>query len=58
MKRVAIIFTGGTISMTGASADGGAVPTLSGADIAGSVPELAIDSRFPTSSSGNSPDRT
>ena len=35
MKRVAIIFTGGTISMTGGSADGGAVPTLSGADIAG-----------------------
>ena len=40
MKRVAIVFTGGTISMTGASSDGGAVPTLSGADIAGSVPEL------------------
>jgi L-asparaginase len=41
MKRVAIIFTGGTISMTHAAAGGGAVPTLSGADIAGSVPELA-----------------
>jgi L-asparaginase len=41
MKRVAIVFTGGTISMTGGSADGGAVPTLSGAEIAGSVPELA-----------------
>ncbi len=41
MKRVAIVFTGGTISMTGASTDSGIVPTLSGADIAGSVPELA-----------------
>lgn len=40
MKRVAIVFTGGTISMTG-GADEGVVPTLSGADIAGSVPELA-----------------
>jgi len=39
MKRVAIVFTGGTISMTGA-AEGAVVPTLSGADIAGSVPEL------------------
>lgn len=41
MKKIAIIFTGGTISMTQAAPDGSAIPTLSGADIARSVPQLA-----------------
>lgn len=41
MKRIAILFTGGTISMTQAGADGAAIPTLSGADISDSVPDLA-----------------
>ena len=38
--RVAIIFTGGTISMRIDSAAGGAVPTWSGEDILAQVPGL------------------
>lgn len=41
MKRIAIVFTGGTISMTQAAIDGSVIPTLSGADITGSIPALA-----------------
>ena len=38
--RVAVIFTGGTISMTVDSAAGGAVPTLAGAELLARVPGL------------------
>ncbi len=41
LPRVAVIFTGGTISMTQDSAAGGAVPSLSGADLLAAVPGLA-----------------
>jgi len=39
--RVAVIFTGGTISMTVDAAAGGAVPTLGAAELLASVPGLA-----------------
>jgi L-asparaginase len=39
--RVAVVFTGGTISMTVDAAAGGAVPTLAGADLLAAVPGLA-----------------
>ncbi len=39
--RVAVIFTGGTISMTVDTSAGGVVPTLAGADLLASVPGLA-----------------
>jgi len=39
--RVAVIFTGGTISMTVDAQAGGAVATLAGADLLASVPGLA-----------------
>ena len=38
--RVAVIFTGGTISMTIDSAAGGAVPTLAGADLLARTPGI------------------
>ena len=38
--RVAVLFTGGTISMTHTGADGTAVPTLTGDEICSAVPEL------------------
>ncbi len=38
--RVAVVFTGGTISMTVDPVAGGAVPTLAGADLLGLVPGL------------------
>ncbi|MCA8940480.1 MAG: asparaginase, partial [Planctomycetes bacterium] len=38
--RIAIFYTGGTISMTKSDEEGGTVPTLSGEDIRESVPEL------------------
>jgi len=41
LPRVAVIFTGGTISMTVDAAAGGAVPTLGGADLLAAVPGLA-----------------
>ncbi len=41
LPRVAVIFTGGTISMTVDPAAGGAVPTLGGAELLESVPGLA-----------------
>ncbi|MFH1474257.1 MAG: asparaginase [Chloroflexota bacterium] len=41
MPRVAAIFTGGTISMTIDAMEGGAVPTLAGADLLAAVPGLA-----------------
>lgn len=41
LPRVAVIFTGGTISMTEDAAAGGAVPTLAGADLLAAVPGLA-----------------
>jgi L-asparaginase len=41
LPRVAVIFTGGTISMTVDAAAGGAVPTLGGADLLAAMPELA-----------------
>ena len=41
LPRVAVIFTGGTISMTVDAAAGGAVPTLAGADLLAAVPGLA-----------------
>ena len=40
-KRVAIFFTGGTISMKYDPQIGGAVPILSGKDIVASVPGLS-----------------
>lgn len=39
--RVAVVFTGGTISMTVDPVAGGAVPTLGGVDLLASVPGLA-----------------
>jgi L-asparaginase len=39
--RVAVIFTGGTISMTVDASAGGAVPALTGADLLAAVPGLA-----------------
>jgi L-asparaginase len=39
--RVAVLFTGGTISMTIDPVAGGAVPTLAGADLLAAVPGLA-----------------
>jgi len=41
LPRVAVVFTGGTISMTVDAAAGGAVPTLAGADLLAAVPGLA-----------------
>jgi len=41
LPRVAVIFTGGTISMTVDAAAGGAVPTLGGADLLAAMPGLA-----------------
>ena len=41
MPRVAIIFTGGTISMRHDAAAGGNVPTLTGEDLLATVPDLA-----------------
>jgi L-asparaginase len=42
--RVAVVFTGGTISMTVDAVAGGAVPTLNGADLLARVPGLeAVD---------------
>ena len=41
LPRVAVIFTGGTISMTVDAAAGGAVPTMGGADLLAAVPGLA-----------------
>ena len=41
LPRVAVIFTGGTISMTVDAAAGGGVPTLAGADLLAAVPGLA-----------------
>jgi L-asparaginase len=41
LPRVAVIFTGGTISMTVDPVAGGAVPTLAGADLLAAVPGLA-----------------
>ncbi len=41
LPRVAVIFTGGTISMTVDAAAGGAVPTLDGSDLLAAVPGLA-----------------
>ena len=41
MPRVAIIFTGGTISMRHDAAAGGNVPTLTGEDLLATVPALA-----------------
>ena len=41
LPRVAVIFTGGTISMTADPVAGGAVPTLGGAELLASVPGLA-----------------
>jgi L-asparaginase len=41
LPRVAVIFTGGTISMTVETAAGGAVPTLGAAQLLASVPGLA-----------------
>ena len=41
LPRVAVIFTGGTISMTVDPAAGGAVPTLAGAELLAAVPGLA-----------------
>lgn len=41
LPRVAVIFTGGTISMTVDPTAGGAVPTLAGADLLAAVPGLA-----------------
>ncbi len=38
--RVAVVFTGGTISMTVDPAAGGAVPTLAGADLIAAIPDL------------------
>ncbi len=38
--RVAVVFTGGTISMTVDAVAGGAVPTLAGADLLAAVPDL------------------
>jgi L-asparaginase len=38
--KVAVLFTGGTISMTHTGPDGSAVPTLTGDDICRAVPEL------------------
>lgn len=39
--RVAVVFTGGTISMTVDRAAGGAVPTLAGADLLAAAPGIA-----------------
>lgn len=39
--RVALVFTGGTISMTVDTSAGGVVPTLAGADLLAAVPGLA-----------------
>jgi len=39
--RVAVVFTGGTISMTVDAVAGGAVPTLAGAELLAAVPGLA-----------------
>jgi len=41
LPRVAVIFTGGTISMTVDASAGGAVPTMTGADLLAAVPGLA-----------------
>ncbi len=41
LPRVAVVFTGGTISMTVDPVAGGAVPTLGGAELLASVPDLA-----------------
>jgi L-asparaginase len=41
VPRVAIIFTGGTISMRHDAAAGGNVPTLTGEDLLATVPEIA-----------------
>lgn len=41
LPRVAVIFTGGTISMTVDPVAGGAVPTLAGAELLAAVPGLA-----------------
>ena len=40
MPRVAVVFTGGTISMRHDAAAGGNVPALTGADLLATVPEL------------------
>ncbi len=42
-KRIAIYFTGGTISMKIDPALGAAVPALSGEEIIGNVPEIALE---------------
>ncbi len=39
--RIAVVFTGGTISMTVDAAAGGAVPTLAGADLLAAAPGIA-----------------
>lgn len=39
--RVAVVFTGGTISMTVDAVAGGAVPTMAGAELLDAVPDLA-----------------
>src|SRR5438128_599357 len=43
MPRVAVVFTGGTISMRHDPAAGGNVPVLAGADLLAATPGLGLD---------------
>ena len=53
--RVAVIFTGGTISMTVDPVAGGAVPTLAGAELLGRVPGLDELAEIVTVDRGRTP---
>ncbi len=53
--RIAVIFTGGTISMTVDTPGGGAIPTLGGADVLARVPGLDAIAQIVTIDRGRMP---